>query len=260
MAPALSRRLTRASPTPPSSSMTTTRAPSRVTPVGTQRLRLGRSTGTGMRRGRASIAERSPGTVSVAGGGTSAGLLAPADPAGWPSEAAALAAAALVLARIQAATWLMVGKSRSCRVSSRSTPYSARTAANTSACLTVSTPRSASRSRSGSSRSGGYPVSLATMLTTVARMASSVGVTSAAAGGGAAGAAHGVEPAGTAIPALARIQAATWLMVGKSRSCRVSSRSTLYSARTAANTSACLTVSTPRSASRSRSGSSRSGG
>jgi hypothetical protein len=48
-----------------------------------------------------------------------------------------------------------VGKSRSCRFSSRSIPYRSRTAANTSACLTVSTPRSASRSRSSSSSSGG---------------------------------------------------------------------------------------------------------
>ena len=59
------------------------------------------------------------------------------------------------VSRIQPATWFRVGKSRSWRVASRSTPYSWRTAAKTSACLTVSTPRSASRSRSGSSSSGG---------------------------------------------------------------------------------------------------------
>ena len=50
---------------------------------------------------------------------------------------------------------LKVAKSRSFRLGSRGIAYSSRMAANISACLTVSMPRSASRSSSGSSMSGG---------------------------------------------------------------------------------------------------------
>src|SRR3954470_1064254 len=80
-------------------------------------------------------------------------------------------------------------------------------------------------------------------LSTVAAM------TGAAAGVGAgpanvAGADEAAEAAGST-PVLSRTQAITWPRVGKSRRATLSSRSTLNRSRTAANTSACLTVSTP---------------
>ncbi len=62
-APALFSCFTSASPTPPSSSITTTRAPSSSTPVGRQLVVGGRSDGTGIRRGSASTASKSPWTT-----------------------------------------------------------------------------------------------------------------------------------------------------------------------------------------------------
>src|SRR5512133_2907636 len=68
--------------------------------------------------------------------------------------------------RTKPTTWRSVGQSRRRRFSIRGIDHSSRTAANVSACLTVSTPRSASRSRSRSSRSVGYPVFAATIAVT----------------------------------------------------------------------------------------------
>ena len=56
--------------------------------------------------------------------------------------------------------------SRSFMSSDISMPYASRTAENVSACLTVSTPRSASISRSSSNISSGYPVCSATRFKT----------------------------------------------------------------------------------------------
>ncbi len=207
--------------------------------MGRHRSAPGLSDGTGTRRGSASTASKSPCTTtgaSTAGTGAVSGDGPTPEPSLSPARS-----------RTHAATWLSVGKSRNCRLSSRSTPYLSRTAANTSACLTVSTPRSASKSRSGSNKSAGYPVISATTSVTAANTSSASapeGVTPTAAA--VATAALGAAPK----PARSRTHAATWLSVGKSRNCRLSSRSTPYFSRTAANTSACLTVSTPRSASR----------
>ena len=74
------------------------------------------------------------------------------------------------------------------------------------------------------------------------------------AGSGFSCTAEGLAAGSLATPGCrSRANLITWAKVGNSRSLRFSSRGMLYAARTAANISACLTVSMPRSASRSRS-------
>ena len=73
-------------------------------------------------------------------------------------------------------------------------------AANISACFTVSIPRSASRSRSSASMSGGYPVCSATISSTLAATASraGAGTVAAASPGGGEGALAGTATGGGA--------------------------------------------------------------
>ncbi len=226
----------------------------------------GRRAGIGTRRGRASTAAKSP-TNSAALDARS-GVRLSAWPAGvrcgWV-DGGGCTGWMPVLSRTQPMTWVRVGKSRRARFSSRSTLNRSRTAAKTSACLTVSTPRSASRSRSRSSSSGwvaghlGHDPDDGVGDLVGGRGCRAAGAGAPARAAAAAGAAAGAAAAGW-MPVLSRTQPMTWVRVGKSRRARFSSRSTLNRSRTAANTSACLTVSTPRSASRSRSRSSSFGG
>ena len=124
-------------------------------PVGLQRASGGRKLGTGTRRGIRLAASKLAGVgrAAVTGfepdGARTAGCFCVG--AGFSCMAEELAAGSLppgCRSRANLITWARVGKSRSLRFSSRGMLYAARTAANISACLTVSTPRSASRSRS----------------------------------------------------------------------------------------------------------------
>ena len=156
----------RAWPTPPSSWTRRTRAPRpRWTPVGLQSSRGGRREGTGTRRGivSASSSVARAGTDGVTAGAGAAPVVGAAEGAGGGIAPGAMASEGAPgtgarSGRKSYTNWTTcwrVGKSRSCMFSWRSIPYSSRTAAKVSACFTVSTPRSASRSRSISSMSEG---------------------------------------------------------------------------------------------------------
>ena len=149
---------------------TTTRDPSASdTPVGLQMSAAGRSDGTTTRRGTRS-ASASVAAIRAARGWCAhdgrRATVAVVDTGLADASGVAAGTRSGRFVNTNPTTCFSVGKSRSFRFSCRGMSKASRTAANVSACFTVSTPRSASRSRSMSSMSCGYPVFSATMSST----------------------------------------------------------------------------------------------
>ena len=254
-----------ASATPPSSRITTTRAPGpRATPVGTHWSRAGRSTGTGSRLGIRSTASRSPRTVAgctgtvrdvpaaaTASAGTveSAGLGLPGplqDPADHVRQRREVPQRQRV---ITLHPELLPHRREHLSLLDRVHPQIR---------LQIQVQVQQLRRITGQLRHDrhhrlGHLVRRRTRRSSPPPPAQEH-----------AQPARRPRPAPAVRPATARsapaTQPITCVNVGKSRNDNVSSRSTPNCCRTAANTSACLTVSTPRSASRSRSRSNSSGG
>ena len=154
--PNFSSRPISAFPTPPRSAHTITRLPaSRSTPVVLHKSNVGRRCGTGVLRGTWFAASMFP-TTDVAVPPSETDRTSVVSVTG-PGDTLDLAPGARS-GRLSYTNWTVcssVGNSPSFKFSSRGMSYASRMAANISACLTVSIPRSASRSRSRSSMSTG---------------------------------------------------------------------------------------------------------